>query len=233
MLFRSNQLTNGAGYITSSGSITGNAATANNADMVDGYHASVSAQGHTVGVRNAEGYFDALIFHDDWVEQNINSFSNPKIMFKGNNDGFLRNTDPSNVKVGSATNADTLDGIDSICFMHERTDDINGTTAQFQAELVNNGSAGPCCGSCHITDGPVGDDWYNYIYIPHRTGVGDDNWMSGTLIVFPMLADSDRMFIMHYLHQIWYGWTQIRAGITDKIRTSAPSNPSAGDIWIS
>lgn len=100
-----NQLTNGAGYITSSGSITGNAATANNADMVDGYHASASAQGSTVGVRDANGFFNAVIFHDNWGEENINSYSSPKIMFKGNNDGFLRNTDPSNVKVGAATTA--------------------------------------------------------------------------------------------------------------------------------
>lgn len=83
------------------------AGTADNADMVDGYHASESAQGSTVGVRDANGYFNARIFHDDWGEENINTFSNPKIMFKETNDGYIRNTDPSNVKVGAASSADT------------------------------------------------------------------------------------------------------------------------------
>ena len=83
------------------------AGTADNADMVDGYHASESAQGSTVGVRDAGGYFNARIFHDDWGEENINTFSNPKIMFKETNDGYIRNTDPSNVKVGAASSADT------------------------------------------------------------------------------------------------------------------------------
>ena len=87
-----------AGYATSAGS-------AGNADTVDGYHASEAASGSTVAARDANGYLNAVIFHDSFQAENINSYSSPKIMFKGNNDGYLRNTDPSNVSVGYATSA--------------------------------------------------------------------------------------------------------------------------------
>lgn len=82
-----------------------NATNAGNADTVDGYHASENADGSTVGARTANGYFNAVIFHDSFGEENINAYSNPKIMFKGDGDGFIRNTDPSNISVGYATSA--------------------------------------------------------------------------------------------------------------------------------
>lgn len=93
---------------------------ATNADKVDGYHASENADASTVGARDVNGFFNAVIFHDSWDEENINSFSNSKLMFKGNNDGYLRNTDPSNVKVGNsshADNSDLLQGLPASDFM--------------------------------------------------------------------------------------------------------------------
>lgn len=114
---RTNQLSATGGFV---GDLSGNADTATNAthatnadtatnaDKVDGYHASVGPDASTVGARDSNGHFNAKIFHDDWGEENINSFSSPKIMFKGDNDGFIRNTDPSNVKVGAATYAEKI-----------------------------------------------------------------------------------------------------------------------------
>ena len=57
------------------------------------------------------------------------------------------------------------------------------------AKLVNKS---PSLGSCSFNEskekrlsfayGP----WYNYLYIPHRTGVGEDNYKFGNLLLFPM-----------------------------------------------
>lgn len=118
------------------------------------------------------------------------------------------------VEAGNADNADnanTLDNLDSLYFMHSRTGD-NGTTAQLQAAIVNNGSAGPCCGSYQITDGPFGDIWYNFIYIPHRTGIGQDNYLWGTLVVFTMTDNTNKMAIKHLMNGDWQGWAEINAG---------------------
>ena len=84
------------------GNLTG---TASNADTLNGYASSDADVANTIGRRTAGGYFNAVIFHDNWTEENINSYSNPKIMFKGNGDGYIRNTSPSNVSVGYATSA--------------------------------------------------------------------------------------------------------------------------------
>ena len=131
---------------------------------------------------------------------------------------------------GTATNADQLDYKDSLCFMHNRTGDV-GTTAQLQAEIVNNGSAGPCCGSYHITDGPFGDYWYNYIYIPHRDGIGRDNYMYGTLIVFIMTEDTNRMAIKHLIDGTWYVWREIHAlsaNVADNATNAGNANTVGG-----
>jgi len=114
------------------------------------------------------------------------------------------------VVVGGATNADQLDYKDSLCFMHNRTGDT-GTTEQLQLEIVNNGSAGPCCGSYNITDGPFGNYWYNYIYIPHRDGIGQDSYLYGTLIVFIMNEDTNKMAIKHLINGTWQIWREIQA----------------------
>lgn len=69
-LTKVSQLINDAGYITSSANISGNAATATNADKVDGYHASYSSNTPwgTIPVITTNGYMDIgkhLEFHRD------------------------------------------------------------------------------------------------------------------------------------------------------------------------
>ena len=82
------QLTNGAGYLTVNDTINN----AVNSDTVDGYHADPAANGSTVAARDPSGYLNARIFNDSWPSENINSYSAPTVMFKGNGDGYIRNT---------------------------------------------------------------------------------------------------------------------------------------------
>ena len=41
----------------------------------------------------------------------------------------------------------------------------------------------------------VANNWYNFIYIPHRTGIGGDNKDYGTLVLFPMTFDGESAII--------------------------------------
>lgn len=57
------------------------------------------------------------------------------------------------------------------------------------AKLVNRP---PSLGSCEFNPSKekrlsfTSGDWYNYLYIPHRTGVGADNYKYGNLLLFQM-----------------------------------------------
>lgn len=57
------------------------------------------------------------------------------------------------------------------------------------AKLVNRP---PSLGSCMFNQSKekrlsfTGGSWYNYFYIPHRTGIGGDNYKHGNLLLFPM-----------------------------------------------
>ena len=57
------------------------------------------------------------------------------------------------------------------------------------AKLVNRP---PSLGSCSFNPEKesrlsfTGGIWYNYLYVPHRTGVGGDNYKYGNLLLFPM-----------------------------------------------
>lgn len=57
------------------------------------------------------------------------------------------------------------------------------------AKLVNKP---PALGSCKFNQSKetrlsfTGGSWYNYLYVPHRTGVGGDNASYGNLLLFPM-----------------------------------------------
>ena len=55
-----------------------------------------------------------------------------------------------------------------------------------------NGKGGICGGSFQFQDG---DGWRNFLYIPHRTGVGLDNMDFGTLITFPMVSQNNNIYI--------------------------------------
>lgn len=57
------------------------------------------------------------------------------------------------------------------------------------AKLVNRP---PSLGSCMFDRSKekrlsfTDSTWYNYLYVPHRTGVGGDNYKYGNLLLFPM-----------------------------------------------
>ena len=57
------------------------------------------------------------------------------------------------------------------------------------AKLINKP---PALGSCMFNQSKetrlsfTGGSWYNYLYVPHRTGVGGDNASYGNLLLFPM-----------------------------------------------
>jgi hypothetical protein len=86
------------GQTFATGKMHGTVDNADNADTVDGYHASEGAYGSTVAARDGNGYLNANIFHDSWGTENINIFSSPTVMFKGNGDGFLRSTSIADLK---------------------------------------------------------------------------------------------------------------------------------------
>lgn len=61
----------------------------------------------------------------------------------------------------------------------------------WQVLCGGNGKGGICGGSLQFTDG---DGWRNFLYIPHRTGVGGDNMSYGTLITFPMIGQNTNIY---------------------------------------
>jgi hypothetical protein len=85
------------------------------------------------------------------------------------------------------------------------------TLAGLENTIVQGQFAPACCGSQQITDGPDGDVWYNFIYIPHRTGVGQDNYQYGSLLLFNMTSNTNNMWICHLLGGTWYPPQKISA----------------------
>ena len=39
--------------------------------------------------------------------------------------------------------------------------------------------------------------WYNFLYIPHRTGIGGDNSNYGTLLATEMTGNTGNLYIAH------------------------------------
>lgn len=74
-------------------------------------------------------------------------------------------------------------------------------------ELGSNQNGGLRGGSIHVSVGQEAKNlgipvnvWYNFLYIPHRTGLsspGNDNHMYGTLFVTPMTANDGTFYIIH------------------------------------
>ena len=74
-------------------------------------------------------------------------------------------------------------------------------------ELCSNQRGGLMGGSINVAGnleaknlGIPGDMWYNFLYIPHRTGVGDDNPLFGSLIVIPMVHNDGTLYIIHRIN---------------------------------
>ena len=71
-------------------------------------------------------------------------------------------------------------------------------------ELCSNQTGGLRGGSICVIPGqeaknlgiPV-DNWYNFLFIPHRTGIGGDNPNYGTLFVTPLTANDGTLYIIH------------------------------------
>lgn len=54
----------------------------------------------------------------------------------------------------------------------------------------------PRMGSANITkDSRIAALWWNFLYIPHRTGTGSDNGNYGTLLLFPMTGDGNSYIV--------------------------------------
>ena len=70
-------------------------------------------------------------------------------------------------------------------------------------ELCSNQIGGLMGGSIAVAGeeaknlGVPGNMWYNFLYIPHRTGLGGDNHMYGMLFVTPMTSDYGTFYIIH------------------------------------
>jgi hypothetical protein len=79
------------------------------------------------------------------------------------------------------------------------------TLAQFEAELVKNNTALPCCGSVKFEAGESpspNQNWCNYMYIQHRNGIGDDNSEWGVLLLIPF-ADTNELYLIHRIGGSW------------------------------
>ena len=86
---------------------------------------------------------------------------------------------------------------------------ITCTVADFLTYIVNGTSATGCFGSADLTDGPYGNTWYCFLFIPHRDGVGADNYLYGVLLLMPMVADDSVIWINHLINGAWFGFRQI------------------------
>ena len=89
------------------------------------------------------------------------------------------------------------------------------TLGELENTIVQGQSATACFGSQQITDGPNGNAWYNFFYIPHKNGIGSDNYQYGILFLTDMTSDLSNMWLCHLLDGTWYPPKQI-AGITPK-----------------
>ena len=77
-------------------------------------------------------------------------------------------------------------------------------------ELGSNQSGGLRGGSINVFAGQEAKNlgipvnmWYNFLYIPHRTGIsspGNDNHMHGTLFVTPMTSNNGTFYIIHRIN---------------------------------
>ena len=92
--------------------------------------------------------------------------------------------------------------------MLPREGGVTQTSAEFLASLVHIAEqrAPASFGSINLTDGPAGNHWYNYIWIPHRGGIGGDNYLYGTCILMGMTYNAGTMWLNHLINGLWAGW---------------------------
>lgn len=109
------------------------------------------------------------------------------------------------------------------------------TFTELIAEISNASGGGGIVGGSinNIANKGISAGWHNFLYIPHRTGIGGDNYKYGTLFVTDMTSNTRNFYVIHHHNGIVEDAVTINSYQADKIRTSAPSSPSNGDIWIS
>lgn len=62
---------------------------------------------------------------------------------------------------------------------------------------------GATMGSCNLAAGTLDNVielFCNYLYIPHRDGIGSDNTKFGTLLLFGMTGYYNKVWIIHYVN---------------------------------
>ena len=94
----------------------------------------------------------------------------------------------------------------------------------------SNYGGGLCGGSINTTASSKGipAGWYNFLYIPHKTGVGGgDNHLYGTLLVFPMTSNTQYFYYIHHTNG-----TVNTAVPSYAVPTSKPSLLPNGSLWI-
>lgn len=79
------------------------------------------------------------------------------------------------------------------------------TLEEFHRLLVDgvNSAAPGRVGSVPLTFETEFGRWYNFIYIPHRTGVGGDNWRYGVLFLSAMTEDNTDIWMQHLINGSW------------------------------
>ncbi len=81
--------------------------------------------------------------------------------------------------------------------------------ADFLASIANTSKTNAPArhGSVNLSNGPVGNCWYTWFYIPHRSGIGGDNYKFGTLYLSAMTAALNvaSTWVCHYNSGSWTG----------------------------
>lgn len=93
-----------------------------------------------------------------------------------------------------------------------------------EALLVKVQGTSPRMGSCNLAkDTHVANTWWNFIYTPHRTGIGGDNPNYGTLLLFPMTGSGSSYIIR-----------SSKAGTVSEVRKiyTSGDKPSKTDVGL-
>lgn len=149
--------------------------------------------------------------------------------FAGNRGKAIEDKIPSNasssnklVSQSDLSNATVAKAFTGIFGMLGGANQISANTIDgLIAEVTGAESGGGICGgsvSLSASRGvPAG--WHNFLYIPHRTGRGSDNYLYGTLFIIPMTENSESFYVVHYIGGNIYDAKRFRYDYTDNADT--------------
>ena len=112
--------------------------------------------------------------------------------------GSVDNTSDANKSVKYATTAGSANSVSWENVSNQPSVPVSGDFSANTLEDLLKEVQGhsPRMGSAMFTkDTRIYNSWYNFVYIPHRTGVGGDNKDYGTLVLFPMVFDGESAII--------------------------------------